>query len=154
MELTDKTLKTVARDVTFEKPYDVQNIAIKMMHLMVEENGIGLAATQVGLDIRLFVTKVGGVFTAFYNPKLLDFSESWLEYDEGCLSFKGESHIVRRPATITVEYYDYLGQRFEKNLKGLAARVWLHEYDHLHGITFQQRLTNDNIPESLQYVKK
>lgn len=153
MELTNKTLKTVARDVTFEKPYDVQKIGVEMMNLMTAENGIGLAATQVGLDIRLFVTKVGGEYTAFHNPKLLDFSEEMIEYDEGCLSFKGENYIVSRPVSITVEYYDYLGNRKEKELKGLAARVWLHEYDHLHGITFQQRLTNDEIPESLQYVK-
>jgi len=153
MELTDKTLKTIAKDVTFENPYDVQNIGVRMMHLMTKEGGIGLAATQIGLDIKLFVTKVGGIFTAFHNPKLLDFSYEMVEFEEGCLSFKGESHVVSRPEKITVEYYDYLGQRKEKELKGIAARVWLHEYDHLYGIVFQQRVTNTNIPESMKYVK-
>lgn len=154
MELTDKTLKTVAKDVTFEEPYEVQKLGVQMMHLMTKEGGIGLSATQVGLDIRLFVTKVGGKFTAFHNPKLLDFSDEMVEFEEGCLSFKKESHVVYRPEKITVEYYDYLGQRQEEELKGIAARVWLHEYDHLHGIVFQQRVTNTNIPESMRYVKK
>lgn len=154
MELTDKTLKTVAKDVTFEEPYEVQKLGVQMMHLMTKEGGIGLSATQVGLDIRLFVTKVGGKFTAFHNPKLLDFSDEMIEFEEGCLSFKKESHVVYRPEKITVEYYDYLGQRQEEELKGIAARVWLHEYDHLHGIVFQQRVTNTNIPESMKYVKE
>jgi peptide deformylase len=154
MILTDKTLKTIAKDVVFDKPMELQKIGVQLMHLMTKEGGIGLSATQVGLDIRLFVTKVGGEYTAFYNPTLLDFSDDMIDYDEGCLSFKDENHIVSRPSQITVEYYDYLGIRNEKDLKGLAARVWLHEYDHLNGIVFQQRVTNTNIPESMQYVKK
>ena len=154
MELNDNTLHTVAKEVTFEHPFEVQKIGVEMMHLMTKENGIGLAATQCGLDIKLFVTKVNREYTAFYNPALLDFSDEMTEFDEGCLSFKGESYTVSRPEQITVEYYDYLGNRKEEELTGLAARVWLHEYDHLHGIVFQQRVENTNIPESLQYVKK
>lgn len=154
MKLTKKTLKKIAKPVTFEYPFKVQKIGVEMFHFMKKEGGIGLAATQVGLNIQLFVTLVDGKYTAFYNPKLLNYCTDFVEFDEGCLSFPKESYIIERPETIKVEYYDYLGIRFEKILSGLAARVWLHEYDHLMGITFQQRLDNDNIPENMQYVKE
>ena len=154
MELTDKTLKIIAKPVTFEEPFVIQNIGVQMMHTMTKENGIGLAATQVGLDIRLFVTKVNGEYTAFHNPELIDFSDEMVDFDEGCLSFPGESIIVSRPEEIKVRYQDYLGNVKKKTLNGLAARVWLHEYDHLEGITFHQRIENTDIPERMQYVKE
>ena len=154
LQITDTTLRTVAKPVDFKDPFAIQKIGVEMFSLMRKENGIGLSATQIGLDIRLFVTYVNGKYTAYYNPVLLDFNERLVEFDEGCLSFPGESYIIKRPDIIEVEYCDYLGNKKKKKLQGIAARVWLHEYDHLEGITFQQRLNNENIPESMQYVKE
>jgi peptide deformylase len=154
MKLTKKTLKKVAKTVEFDYPFKVQKIGVEMFHLMKKEGGIGLAATQVGLNIRLFVTLVNGKYTAFYNPILLNYCTDLIEFDEGCLSFPGESYVISRPNTIRVQWQDYLGNKTTKVLDGLAARVWLHEYDHLEGVTFQQRLENTDIPESMQYVKE
>ncbi|MDB4378460.1 peptide deformylase [bacterium] len=154
MELTNTTLYNTTKEVTFEEPFVVQNIGVKLMQVMDHEGGIGLASNQVGLDIRLFVTNVDGQYTSFFNPKIVDFSEYMIEFEEGCLSFPDEYHIIKRPESINIEYQDYLGRTHRKTLEGLACRVWLHEYDHLEGITFQQRAENRDIPESMKYVKE
>ena len=75
-----------------------------------------------------------------------------VDFDEGCLSFAGESIIVKRPDWIKLEYQDHKGNTKREILDGLNARVCLHEYDHLKGITFHQRVNNTDIPEELLYV--
>jgi len=154
MELTNTKLYSVCVDCTFEEPFVMQNIGVKMMQVMDREGGIGLAANQVGLDYRLFVTNIDGEYTAFFNPKLVNFSEYMVDFGEGCLSFPTEHLAVQRPEAIDIEYYDYIGRIHHKSLEGLACRVWLHEYDHLEGITFHQRVEDRDIPESMTYVKE
>ena len=115
-------------------------------------NGMGLAANQVGIDTSLFVTWVDGKYRAYYNPQLLLWSDKLVDFDEGCLSFAGESIIVKRPDWIKLEWQDHKGNIKREILDGLNARVCLHEYDHLKGITFHQRIDNTDIPEDLLYV--
>ena len=147
MKLTDKTLYNTTKSVAFDEPRELELLSVELMKVMDREGGIGLSANQVGLDISLFVTNVEGKYKAFYNPKIVEFSDNMVEIEEGCLSFPEEYHSIERPETVKVEYQDYLGNKSVKTLEGMDCRVWLHEYDHLQGITFQQR-------KGMAYVKE
>ena len=149
MKLTNETLYTITKPVTFEDSRELELLSVDMMKCMDSAGGVGLAANQVGLDISLFVTNIEGNYSAFFNPKILELSEYMIEFEEGCLSFPDEYHIIKRPESVKIEYQDYLGNTNRKELEGLECRVWLHEYDHLQGITFQQRKEDENT-----YVKE
>lgn len=156
MKITDELLKITTQPVVFDTQQDkIENerLSVIMFGFMRESNGMGLAANQVGIDTSLFVTWVDGKYKAYFNPKLIDWSEELVDFDEGCLSFEGESIIIKRPSWIKLEWQDHKGNKRRAILDGLNARVCLHEYDHLKGITFHQRIDNTNIPEELLYVK-
>jgi peptide deformylase len=156
MRLTDELLKITTKPVVYDTQQDkIENerLSVIMFGFMRESNGMGLAANQVGIDTSLFVTWVDGKYKAYFNPKLVDWSEELVDFDEGCLSFEGESIIIKRPSWIKLEWQDHKGNKSRAILDGLNARVCLHEYDHLKGITFHQRIDNTDIPKELLYVK-
>ena len=156
MKLTDSILNITTQPVVFntmEDKIENERLSVVMFGFMRESNGIGLAANQVGIDTSLFVSYTEGKYTAFFNPVLLEWSDRLVKFDEGCLSFEGESLIVERPEWIKLEWQDHKGNKSKKILDGISARVCLHEYDHLKGITFHQRINNTNITEDLLYVK-
>ncbi len=110
-------------------------IGERLYKTMIAENGIGLAAIQVGLDIRMFVTSLPFPHKIILNPKW-EPSPSGFEYArmEGCLSFPGWLVPVKRFDAIKASYYNVEGKQVKLNLKGLAAQVFQHETDHLSGI--------------------
>lgn len=103
-----------------------------MIETMYEHKGIGLAAPQVGVNQQIFVYDVGDGPEAVINPKVL---KKWgsTKMEEGCLSIPGVLVDVRRPEEILVRYLDRQNQIVEKDCADLAARVILHETDHLNG---------------------
>ena len=156
MELSNEILDKKCDLVTFdsnEQKTENERLAVKMFAMMRKSKGIGLAANQVGINQSIFVTFVDGKYKAYYNPKLLDWSDELVTFEEGCLSFPDEYLNIERPRDCKVEWKDHKGNIRKSTLKGIEARVWLHEYDHINGIVFQQRLENKNIPEELKYVK-
>ena len=125
----------------------VRNVAREMFGLMYEAKGIGLAANQVGLPWQLFVLNLTGDPTekdeehVFINPEIIKRKGSG-EGEEGCLSLPKMYGDVRRAAEIVVEAFDIDGQGFEMTLDDLAARCVQHEFDHLQGIMFFERMTD------------
>jgi peptide deformylase len=107
---------------------------------MTHNKGIGLSAPQVFVNKRIFVLDVpstdGNLSTriAVVNPTVLWESPDCTNFLEGCLSFKGQLRVVRRPNCIKVEFRTPRGKRVRMFLKGLSARAFLHELDHLNGI--------------------
>ncbi len=102
---------------------------IKTMH---ENNGIGLAAPQVGLNKQIFVVDIGESPMAFVNPQIL--SKKGMDVmEEGCLSLPGVTVKVKRPQTIKVRYCDEQNREYTKEFSDLMAKVILHENDHLQG---------------------
>ena len=148
MNLTKKVLYNTARACDFKWPYQNRQLAEKMHHLMKKENGIGLAAPQVGISKRVFVMEIDDVFRACFNPEILESSQNVVEFDEGCLSFPGDQCIIKRPSEVQVRYYNLQGQQFEETLSGLAARCFQHELDHLDGITMWDRYKEQNAEQS------
>ncbi|NUQ61499.1 MAG: peptide deformylase [Pirellulales bacterium] len=129
---------------------ELQKMIRQMFDLMYEEEGIGLAANQVDLPYRLFVINVQSDPAAkdeemvFINPVITQ-PKGTAEDREGCLSLPELYAPVRRPEKITISAYNAAGQEFSYQMDGLYARVVQHEYDHLDGILFIDRLTAANL---------
>ncbi len=121
----------------------VQQVARRMIDLMHEAAGVGLAAPQVGLNWQLFVANPSGKpgqDQVFINPVLRDFSRKTLPREEGCLSIPDVRGQITRPLTVTIVASNEDGQNFELQADDLAARVWQHEKDHLDGILIIDRM--------------
>jgi peptide deformylase len=123
----------------------VQEAAAKMLELMYEAKGLGLAAPQVGLPYQLIVLNPSGSAEdrsqegVYINPVVLERKGS-VEDDEGCLSFPGLFQKVRRAKTVKVQAYNLKGELLEAVVSELPARLWQHEVDHLHGVLFIDKL--------------
>jgi peptide deformylase len=125
----------------------MQDVVEEMFRIMYEAEGIGLAAPQVALPYRLFIVNCAGKLGAgeehvFINP-VLSRPRGTAIQEEGCLSLPGVRMDVRRPAKVVVDAWSLEGEPIHMNLDGLMARVVQHEFDHLEG-----RLFTDRLPEA------
>ncbi len=138
--LGDEILRERCKPVkTFDS--SLSTLIDAMYTTMVEANGVGLAAPQVGADIRLFVVDVPDFGKrAFINPQIIETSMELSCMEEGCLSIPGLFHDVERPASVVVQAQDPNGKVFTVKADGLLARVIQHENDHLNGVLFIDRL--------------
>lgn len=112
-----------------------------MYRTMEAGQGIGLAAPQIGKSLRIFVTGLeDDKLRVFINPEIVLTSQEEAEIEEGCLSIPGIYVIVKRPATIRMQAFTEKGKPFVLDAEGMLARVLQHEYDHLDGKLFLDRL--------------
>jgi len=119
----------------------VHSLIEQMFESMREYKGIGLAAVQVGSLYRLFITEVGGDKPrVFVNPEILETSLEQVSYEEGCLSIPGVEADVLRPQRVRVQAWNEKGRPFTLDAEDLLARVVQHEYDHLNGVLFIDRI--------------
>ena len=113
---------------------------------MLSLNGVGLAAPQVGVNLRVIVMqtiKVGkmvGPVQEMINPVITSYSSEEVEIEEGCLSIPGEYLMIKRPHKIHVKFQDLSGKYRKWRLQGLEARIVQHEIDHLDGILMSERV--------------
>jgi len=137
----DKFLKTVCPPFDFKSTdIDTVDLSRSMLELMHENDGIGLACPQVGLNQRMFVMGLDGVELVCYNPEILNESGKIITIQEGCLSYPDLFMKVKRIESIQIRYQDVLGKVNEDELTGIFARCFLHELDHLNGIVFLDRV--------------
>jgi peptide deformylase len=142
-------LKTRSIEIVQEYK-DLDKLLENMWETMYHANGVGLAAPQVGLGIRLFVVDTlqmfkkneenKGIKQVFINPKIKEESGDLWQYEEGCLSIPEVRGEVERNEKILIEYLDEKFQKREGIFEGINARVIQHEYDHIEGILFIDRL--------------
>jgi peptide deformylase len=126
-----ETLYTVSTEVKPEEMREVRNLANRTLtHLRKTRGGVGLAANQVGDTRRWFVSQT---FKTVINPEILEKSEETETQEEGCLSKPGYRRMVKRPAVIRVRWTSGKGTEINRQLKGLPARIFQHELDHLDG---------------------
>lgn len=142
-------LKRVAKDVS-EDQEDLNDLISNMWETMYNAEGVGLAAPQIGRSLRIFLVdteqtykeeeKEKGIKTVFINAKkIVEEGEFW-PYEEGCLSIPHIRGEVERQKTLKIKYLD---ENFEEQVKifeGINARVVQHEYDHLEGVLFLEKL--------------
>ena len=125
---------------------ELRSIVREMFELMYDARGIGLAANQVDLPLQLFVVNAsgdpeGGEELVFVNP-VIDQPKGSGVAEEGCLSIPGVHGNVNRPNQIHITAYDLEGNEIDAVVDGLLARVIQHEYDHLQGVLFIDRVSD------------
>jgi peptide deformylase len=147
----DPVLRQETKEI--EKNYPDLNLLIKdMFETMYSSKGVGLAAPQIGLSIRLFIVDASGFNEDDEHPELEDYirvfinpiiveetGEEW-KFEEGCLSIPGIREDVSRKPNVVIEYYNEKFELIEEKIDGIAARIIQHEYDHIEGILFTDRI--------------
>lgn len=116
-----------------------QKILANMWDTMIHNRCVGLSAPQIGVSKRLFIVNIGGVTIKGANPEILK-EGALVEEMEGSPCIPGVQRPVRRPGKITCRYLDVSGEIIETELKGVAARAFLHEKDHHDGVLFLDHL--------------
>ena len=143
----DPILAKKSRQV--EKFDDRQKILIDdMKETLKKENGVGLAAVQVGVLKRVIIVDIGNELVELINPKIVK-RLGKQEDVEGCLSCPGEYGITKRPMKVLVKALNKNGEKVEYKGEGLTARAFCHEIDHLDGILFKERTIRMLDPEEL-----
>lgn len=137
------TLRKIAERVNkFDQ--DLKDLVDNLIETMRLNEGVGLAATQVNVVKQVFVIDKGLIdeaweVQAYINPEILE-SEGLENLEEGCLSIPGIRAEVERPPAIKVKYQTLEGKLIEEQLEGLIAKVFQHEFDHLNGVLFVDRI--------------
>lgn len=144
----DPVLRKVARDIE-KGSVDVKKLSEDMFETMYNSSGVGLAAPQIGMDIRMFVLDgepldeevLKGFKKVFINPEILEESGDEWGFEEGCLSIPGIRAEIFRAEKIKVRYFDTDWSEHIEEFDDLAARIIQHEYDHIEGILFTDYLS-------------
>ena len=143
-------LRKVAEPITPDYP-ELSTLLEDMFKTLKKSEGVGLAAPQIGLPIQLFIVDLSiladdepsyATFRkVFINPEILEFSEDTDAAEEGCLSIPGVSEKVKRSLSVTIHYMDENWQEHTETYTGFPARAIQHEYDHLQGKVFIDRIS-------------
>jgi peptide deformylase len=152
-------LNIVSTDWNFDTDDDPDNIISMLIEEMKEYKGIGLAANQVGLQKRIFVmgsNEIAGFPQSLVviNPKILSASEETLLGQEGCLSFPNVWLQIKRSKSVIVEYQNIKGDLVKEELTGLASRCFQHEYDHLDGVCFVDKVSRMKLDLAIKKSRK
>ena len=141
LKYPDDFLNKKVKAVDLENPgFDPVELKKEMVDLMLASNGIGLSANQVGLDAQVFV--MGDSVensTLCINPTVLQYTEETVDDIEGCLSFPNVFVKIKRPKEILAEQSNEKLEKQTVKIEGYSAKCYLHELDHLLGITFKDR---------------
>jgi len=140
----DKRLRIKSEPVT-EVTDAIRRKGLALMDLMHQARGIGLAAPQVGWHVQILAINLSGKRQdglVFLNPKIVSTSKATFTASEMCLSVPGISGKIERPREATITSMNFDGELNEFKLDGLLARCFLHEYDHLEGVLFIDRLSS------------
>ena len=143
-------LRRVAEDITPEYP-ELKELIANMFETMDRADGVGVAAPQIGLPIRVVVINLDvlsddlpefkGFRKAYINPHIIEVSGQEVSMEEGCLSLPGIHESVKRGDKIRVKYMDEDFKEYEEEVEGYLARVMQHEFDHLEGKMFIDHLS-------------
>lgn len=143
-------LKKKARAIEKDE-IDVQKLKEDMYETMYYAQGVGLAAPQIGLDIRVFVVDASpmtedepdavAIKKIFINPEKIEEEGKEWSFEEGCLSIPGIREQINRQEKIRLRYYDENWKEHEEEFTGIVARIIQHEYDHLEGVLFTDKLS-------------
>ncbi|MGS0748327.1 peptide deformylase [Halpernia sp. GG3] len=153
----DPVLRKKGKEISKDYP-ELKTFIANMFETMDDANGIGLAAPQVGLDIRLFVVDLSPLAEdedyadiaeelksfrkVLINPTMLEETGELWKFNEGCLSIPDIREDVARNETITIEYFDENFKKHTETFSDMRARVIQHEYDHIEGVLFTDHLSS------------
>ncbi|MFA6521539.1 MAG: peptide deformylase [Candidatus Gracilibacteria bacterium] len=134
---------------------EIKKLAVDMMDTMMIGDGLGLAAPQIGVNLRMIVVRMNfqtknEMIVPMINPEILKVSEKMVCAEEGCLSIPKKFVPVKRAAEITVKYRNLHFEEHVLNLHSMNARVIQHEIDHLDGILMVDRMESDLSPAAIE----
>ena len=138
---------------------NAEQLEKSMIDFMIEANGIGLAANQIGITKRVFVMgsrNIPGFPEPFavFNPKIIEASSEIVLDQEGCLSYPGLFLTVKRPSWIVAEYQNSRGDTIEARFEGYLAKCFQHELDHLDGICFVDKVSQMKLNLAMKKLRK
>jgi len=141
----NQSLRTTCPEFDFDNPV-MDPVALEKLLVdnMLANNGIGLAANQIGIQTRVFAmghVKLPKLAQAFFNPIVVANTEDLVDLEEGCLSFPNIYVTIKRPRKIRARWQDKTGAWQESEFEDYQCRCFLHELDHLEGIVFQDRVS-------------
>jgi len=154
----DPVLRKEAKEISKDYP-KLEDVISNMWETMYNAAGVGLAAPQVGLPIRIFMVdtepfsddpdfneaeqkELAGFKQTFINAQIIEETGDEWSFNEGCLSIPNVREDVFRPENVTIEYYDENFKKHTETFNGLIARVIQHEYDHIEGILFTDKISS------------
>jgi peptide deformylase len=139
------------RAINFERSETdtIQKLVLDMFETMYQARGVGLAAPQIGISKRIFVVDGAALDKkecknfkkVFVNPTILEQKGTEWEFEEGCLSIPGIREYIGRQESLTLHYFDENWVEFTETFVGMQARIIQHEYDHLEGLLFTDRIS-------------
>eukprot|EP00850_Spirogloea_muscicola_P009830 SM000056S17948 [mRNA] locus=s56:203813:205658:- [translate_table: standard] len=136
----------------------LEELVREILDVMYRTDGVGLSAPQVGVNLQLMVynptgERGKGQEYVLANPRITKYAKGRDLFAEGCLSFPMIEADVERPIGVKVEAQDVKGRAFSLNLKGWQARIFQHEFDHLEGVLYHDRMTDDVLRTIEQELK-
>lgn len=144
-------LREVAQDINSEEKEELGILVQDMFETLTASNGVGLAAPQIGKSLRVVVIDLDVLSEdypeykdfrhAYYNARIVEYGDTAETMEEGCLSLPGLSEKVTRPTRVHVQYLDEQFQPHDEWVDGYLARVMQHEFDHLDGYVFIDRIS-------------
>ena len=161
MALGNQVLKLKAKEIKNDHK-NLDKLIQDMWETMYNANGVGLAAPQIGLSIRIFILDASSRDgekkpMTMINPKIISLDENKVPYEEGCLSFPEHFAEIDRPEKIKMEYLDEDNSKKISTFSGFESRIIQHELDHLNGILFVDhlsRIKRDVIIRKMRKYKK
>ena len=136
----DQLSKGFASKFNFED-VDASMLTNIMLDRMTEMGGVALSAPQVGLNTCMFVMGIDQARIEVFNPTIVSYSKDEALMNEGSLTFPGMLVVVKRPTTVTVEYYNKKGELQQNEFQGLTARIFQHAFDHLQGTSIKEKVS-------------
>lgn len=163
-QVGDAVLRRSAEPVTDFQDKRIQELIDNLITTGRQANGVGIAAPQVAESLRLFIVASRPNLryphaptmepTAMINPKIIAHCDEIVKDWEGCLSVPGVRGLVPRFKSIDVEYFDRNGNKWRQQLTNFVARIFQHEYDHLNGILFIDRVkSSEDLISEEEYQK-
>jgi peptide deformylase len=148
-------LTSPCADFDFENPpFDPIEFSKELVKFMIDRNGLGLSANQVGTPYRVFAMRGAPQNFVCFNPKIISVGEEEIVLEEGCLSFLGLIVKVKRPKNIRVRFNTPNGDVRTEVFHGMSARVFQHEYDHLGGVLFYNRANKFHRDQAFRQARK
>ena len=146
VKFPNEILRERMPEFDFSNPVvDPKELEKEMIKTMIANDAIGLAANQVGIKTRVFVMgskEHPDNAVVIFNPVIIESSgESMIDDSEGCLSFPGIFANIKRPNVIKAQWQNSSGETLTTEIEGYTARCFLHEFDHLEGIVYQDRIS-------------
>jgi peptide deformylase len=158
----DEMLREISVNVNRASLLEVRSLISELFETMHRANGIGLAAIQIGIPLRIFVIEAHiesenfHFRESFINPVIIREFGNPVKHPEGCLSVPGLTALVERPSSIEIEWYNENWIQQRREFSGIAARIIQHEYDHLEGIFYTDKIDKmwmEAIKPSLEIIE-